>query len=157
MELKFCTCVDSSRNFGRTNLKIPVAGGGGGGGGGQELFYVTVIKKFLMEILALYCRFLPHPHFSGIALLLSPSFLYTPVYVAIASLDHPRKGSWWTCGDSTIQHCKPRAQSNLNIILKGVAAAPGYRYMHGRPRGMKLSKQVYEISNLLEISSDEYH
>ena len=25
------------------------------------------------------------------------------------------------------------------------------------PRGMKLSKQVYEISNLLEISSDEYH
>ena len=24
-------------------------------------------------------------------------------------------------------------------------------------RGMKLSKQVYEISNLLEISSDEYH
>ena len=25
------------------------------------------------------------------------------------------------------------------------------------PRGMKLSKQVYEISNLLEIFSDEYH
>ena len=24
-------------------------------------------------------------------------------------------------------------------------------------RGMKLFKQVYEISNLLEISSDEYH
>ena len=26
-----------------------------------------------------------------------------------------------------------------------------------KSRGMKLSKQVYEISNLLEISSDEYH
>ena len=29
--------------------------------------------------------------------------------------------------------------------------------LHSYSRGMKLSKQVYEISNLLEISSDEYH
>ena len=32
-----------------------------------------------------------------------------------------------------------------------------HNMVHRQPRGMKLSKQVYEISNLLEISSDEYH
>ena len=30
-------------------------------------------------------------------------------------------------------------------------------FQSAHARGMKLSKQVYEISNLLEISSDEYH
>ena len=39
-------------------------------------------------------------------------------------------------------------------------AEPGYILKHccmSSTRGIKLSKQVYEISNLLEISSDEYH
>ena len=43
----------------------------------------------------------------------------------------------------------------VSIVCKWSLLPPTIGVNSHSPRGMKLSKQVYEISNLLEISSDD--
>ena len=60
-------------------------------------------------------------------------------------------GAWLGCW-----YCVPWCMAGMLGLCTMVHGWDAGTVYHGA-RGMKLSKQVYEISNLLEISSDEYH
>ena len=76
----------------------------------------------------------------------------------LASVRSALSASVGTCFDVTSNYKQLGNRSGWSdsIILNYLTIATELPPSFGT-RGMKLSKQVYEISNLLEISSDEYH